>query len=160
MSLKIGDSAPSFTLKNQNTEDISLNNFAGKNVLLLFFPFANTSVCTEEMCSMRDNMNQYAVLNAEIIGISVDSPFALKMWEEKHNINFHLLSDFNKEVSLLYNVLDEVFAPAKFAYKGVSKRAAFIIDTDGKIIYREICEHPGLQPDYEAIKSKLNSLKS
>lgn len=158
MSLKIGDAAPAFTLKNQNTEDFSLINLQGRNVLILFFPFANTSVCTEEMCTMRDDISNYKSLNAEILGISVDSPFALKMWDEKHQLNFNLLSDFNKEVSLLYGVLDEVFAPAKYAYKGVSKRAAFIIDKNGKIAYSEVCEHPGLQPNYNAIKKTLENL--
>ncbi len=155
MSIKVGDKAPEFTLKNQNTEDVSLSSFKGKNVVLLFFPFANTGVCTKEMCTMRDNYSRYTALNAQILGVSVDSPFSLKMWEEKNNLNFPLLSDFNKEVCKAYGAIHDVFAPGKFDYMGVAKRSAFVIDKDGLIKYAEVLDNPGEEPNYEKIKEAL-----
>jgi peroxiredoxin len=155
MSIKVGDKAPEFTLKNQNTDDVSLSSFKGKNVVLLFFPFANTGVCTKEMCTMRDNYSRYTALNAQILGVSVDSPFSLKMWEEKNNLNFPLLSDFNKEVCKAYGAIHDVFAPGKFDYMGVAKRSAFVIDKNGLIKYAEVLDNPGEEPNYEKIKEAL-----
>jgi len=159
MSLKVGDSAPKFELFNHNTEKVSLEQFKGRNVVLLFFPLANTSVCTKEMCTFRDELKVYENLDAQVLGISVDSPFALKMFAEKNNYNFPLLSDFNKEVSASYGALYDVFVPGKFDFKGVSKRSAFIIDKDGVIQYAEVLESAGDEPNYTAIKETLEKLK-
>ncbi len=158
MALKNNDVAPEFSLRNQDGEEIALNKYAGKNVVVLFFPFANTSVCTAEMNYMRDNLNKLKELNAEVLGISVDSPFALKMWSEKNSFDFNLLSDFNKQVAPKYDSLYETFAPGKYDYKGVAKRSAFVVGKDGKIKYTEICASPGDQPDYKAIKDTLEKL--
>jgi peroxiredoxin len=158
MALNIGDKAPEFKLNDQDAKAVSLSEFKGKNVVVLFFPFANTSVCTTEMSLIRDNINKFDSINAQVLGISVDSPFALKMWAEKNNFNFTLLSDFNKEVSPLYDSLYDVFAPGKFDYKGVSKRSAFVVDKNGIVKYTEICESPGNQPDYQAIEDVLKGL--
>ena len=155
MSLSVGTQAPDFLLINTNGEKVSLKNFEGKQVVLLFFPFANSSVCEEEMCSTRDNLKIYETLDAQVLGISVDSHYSLKLWGEKLNLNFPLLSDFNKEASKKYGVLNELHGPGKYDYLGVSKRSAFVIGKDGKIKYAEVCEHNGLQPDYEAIKNSL-----
>src|SRR5690554_2486062 len=157
MKIKIGDTAPDFTLINTEGEKVSLKDKLDKQVVLLFFPFANSSVCTEEMCLIRDNIKQYENLDANVFGISVDSHYSLKLWAEKLNLNFPLLSDFNKEVSAKYDSLNELHAPGKYDYKGVSKRSAFVIGKDGKIKYTEICEHTGLQPNYEAIKKSLQN---
>jgi peroxiredoxin len=153
--LKAGDNAPDFTLINTEGKKISLSNFAGKQVVLLFFPFANSSTCHQEMCTIRDNIKTYEELNAQVLGISVDSHYSLKLWGENLNLKFPLLSDFNKEASAKYNSLNELHAPGKYDYKGVSKRSAFVIDENGKIKYVEVCEHTGLQPNYEAIKTSL-----
>jgi len=155
MSVTLGSIAPDFTLKNTNAENVSLNSFKGKKVVLLFFPFANTGVCTKEMCSMRDSMSQYSDLNAEVLGISVDSPFTLKLWKEHNQINFQLLSDFNKEVAPAYSAFYDVFAPGKFDYKGVAKRSAFVIDEGGVIKYVEVLENAGDEPNYQTIKDAL-----
>lgn len=155
MKLNIGDKAPDFTLFNQNSEKISLSNYKGKKVIILFFPFANTSVCTKEMCSFRDELKLYETLNAEVIGISVDSPFSLKMWAEKNNYQFNLLSDFNKDVSVAYGTLFDVFALGKFNFFGVSKRSAFVVDENGYLKYVEVLENPGDEPDYIKIKQSL-----
>jgi peroxiredoxin len=157
MPLKVGDTAPAFTLINTDGKKVSLKDYAGKQIVLLFFPFANSSTCTEEMCLTRDNFKTYEDLDANVLGISVDSHYSLKLWAEKLNLNFPLLSDFNKEVSSKYNSLNEIHSPGKYDYKGVTKRAAFVIGKDGKIKYAEVCAHTGLQPDYEAIKNSLKN---
>jgi peroxiredoxin len=158
MALNIGDKAPGFTLRDQNENEVSLYKLLNRNVVILFFPFANTSVCTAEMSYMRDNINEFLEMNSQVIGISVDSPFALKMWADKNSFNFPLLSDFNKEVSPKYDSLYDVFLPEKFSYKGVSKRSAFVVGKDGLIKYTEICPSPGHQPDYKSIQNILKKL--
>ena len=155
MALKVGDKAPDFKLFNQDAEQVSLNSFKGKNVVVLFFPLANTGVCTKEMCTFRDELKVYEGLNAQVLGISVDSPFSLKMFADKHNYNFPLLSDFNKDVSASYGALYDVFVPGKFDFKGVSKRSAFVVDSDGIIKYAEVLENAGDEPNYEAVKKAL-----
>ncbi len=155
MSLQIGQQAPDFTLHNTDKNKISLSDYKGKNVVLLFFPLAFTGVCTNELCSMRDSMAVYAGLNAEIIAISVDSLFTLDRFKKEHNLDFELLSDFNKEVSSAYDSLYETFV---FDMKGVSKRSAFVIDQAGAIRYAEVLESAGDLPDFEAIKACLTSL--
>ncbi|SMO37149.1 peroxiredoxin [Gracilimonas mengyeensis] len=148
MSIK----APEFTLQNTNGDEVSLTDFKGeKNVVLLFFPLAFSSVCTKEMCSTRDNLKMFNALDAEVIGISVDSFFALRAFKESNNLNFTLLSDFNKEASKAYDVLNEDF----FGMKGVSKRAAFVINKEGDIVHSEILEDAGNQPDFNRIQEVL-----
>lgn len=156
MSLKVGDKAPQFTLKNHLLEDVSLSDYAGKkNVVLLFFPLVNTAVCEKELCSTRDGLSQYQDLDAQILALSVDSPFAQKLWVDKHKFNFPLLSDFNKEVAQTYGAFYDVFVPGKFDYKGVAKRSAFVIDKEGVIKYAEVLESAGDEPNYDAIKEAL-----
>lgn len=155
MSVKVGDKAPEFSLINHNLEKVNLKDFAGKNVVLLFFPLANTGVCTKEMCTFRDELKAYEDLDAQVLGVSVDSPFALQMWAQKNNYNFPLLSDFNKETAKNYGALYAVFAPGKFDFNGVAKRSAFVIDKDGNIRYAEVLEDPGNEPSYEGIKKAL-----
>lgn len=159
MSLKVGQKAPDFSLKSHLLDDIELNSFKGKkNVVLLFFPLVGTAVCEKELCSTRDGMKDYEKLNAQVLAISVDSPFAQKMWADRHGFNFPLLSDFNKEVSQKYEAFFDVFVPGKFDYKGVSKRSAFVIDKNGVIQYAEVLDNPGLEPDYNAIQAVLSKL--
>ena len=155
MTLEIGTIAPNFTLKTKTSDglvDVSLSHSIDKNpVVLLFFPFAFTGVCTEEACLVRDDLSSYEKLNAKVFGISVDSPFSQEMMAQKENLNFPLLSDFNKEVSKLYGVLYEDF----IGYAGVSKRSAFVISTDGKILFSFSSDDPKQLPDFEAIKDAL-----
>lgn len=156
MSLKVGDIVPDFTLLNQDGEAVSLSSFRGKKVVLLFFPAANTGVCTKEMCTFRDDLKIFENLNAQVLGISVDTHFALKMFQEKNNYNFPLLSDFNKKIITEYDVVLDVFGRGKFDYLGVAKRSAFVVDENGKLIYVEVLASPGDEPNYEAIKKALN----
>ncbi len=155
MPVEIGDTAPDFKLKNHDSEDVSLSDYKGQNIVLLFFPFAFSRVCTLEARKMQDDFNNNLDLDVQIIGISVDSPYSLKVWRDINKINFTLLSDFNKEVSQKYDSLYELFSPEKFSYRGVSKRSAFVIGKDGKIKYREICPTPGDQPHYDSIREIL-----
>ena len=155
MSLKIGDKAPDFTLFNQDGEAVTLSSFKGKNVVVLFFPAANTGACTTEMCTFRDQLKEYENLNAQLLGISVDTHFALKMFHEKNNYNFPLLSDFNKKVIKDYDVVLDVFVPGKFDYFNTAKRAAFVVDKNGNVKYFEILANVGGQPNFDAIKKAL-----
>ena len=152
--LKIGDQAPAFTLMNTDKKEISLSNFAGKNLIIHFFPLAFTGVCTTQLCTARDNMNVYKSLNAEVVAISVDSVFTLEEFKKQQNFNFDVLSDFNKTASAAYDALYEVFPFA--AMQGVSKRAAFVVGTDGTLKYAEICATPGDLPNFAAIKASLD----
>lgn len=155
MALKIGDKAPDFTLFNQDGEPVTLSSFKGKNVVVSFFPAANTGACTTEMCTFRDELKEFENLNAQVLGISVDTHFALKMFQEKNNFNFPLLSDFNKKVIKDYDVVLDVFVPGKFDYFNTAKRAVFIVDKEGNIKYFEVLANPGNQPDFAAIKNAL-----
>ena len=130
MSVSIGEKAPNFTLRNTAKAEVSLSDFEGKNVVLLFFPLAFTGVCTTELCTMRDDIASYQGLDAEILAISVDSLFTLEKFKNEQNLNFSLLSDFNKNVSKAYGALYEEFV---LDMKGVSKRSAFVIDKEGMV---------------------------
>jgi peroxiredoxin len=158
MSVNVGDKAPTFTLFNQDAQKVSLDDYKGKNIVLLFFPFANTGVCTKEMCTIRDGLNSYENLDAQVVGVSVDSLFALKMWQERNNTNFPLLSDFNKEVAITYGVLYDGFGGGKYGYLGVAKRSVFVIDKNGIVQYTESHDNAGEEPSYENIKSALEKL--
>jgi len=156
MALKVGDNAPSFTLHNTEKQEVSNAAFDGKNLLLLFFPLAFTGVCTTELCTVRDDIGNYENTNAAVVGISVDSLFVLEKFRAEQNIGFPLLSDFNKTTASAFGVLYDEF-PA-FGMKGVSKRAAFIVDKNGVIQYSEVCPSPGDLPNFEAITNKLKEL--
>jgi peroxiredoxin len=148
MSIQTGQSAPQFTLFSSELKEVSVSDFKGKKVVIHFFPMAFTGVCTAQLCTMRDSFGYYDGLNAQILGISVDSPFTLAKFKEENNYQFPLLSDFNKEVSAAYGAIYEEFA---FKLKGVSKRAAFVLDEEQNVIYAEVLESAGDLPDFNAI---------
>ncbi len=159
MSLQIGDVAPNFTLRNTSNETVTLSDFKGKsNVVLLFFPAVGTGVCEKELCSTRDSMKDYENLDAQVFGISVDSPFSQKLWVDKHKFNFALLSDFNKEVAPAYGAFYELWLAGKWDLKGVAKRAAFVIDKNGLVQYTEVLENAGEEPNYNAVQETLKKL--
>ena len=155
MTLDIGTIAPDFTLKTKTPDglqDITLSEHKGEsNVVLLFFPFAFTSVCMAEACSVRDDLKAYDELNAKVYGISVDSPFAQEAMAIKEGLNFPLLSDFNKEVSQNYGVLYEDF----IGFQGVSKRSAFVISKEGTVALAWSSDDPKQLPDFAQIKGVL-----
>jgi len=147
MSLQVGDKAPDFKLKSTELKEVSLSDFTGKKVVLHFFPLAFTGVCTTQLCTMRDSFGFYEGQNAQVLGVSVDSPFTLAKFKEDQSYQFPLLSDFNKEAAAAYGALYEDF----LGLKGIAKRSAFVIDEEGKIIYAEVLEDAGNLPDFEAI---------
>ena len=155
MLLQIGQIAPDFTLFDSDKKKVSLNEHRGENVLLLFFPFAFSSICTAELCTVRDNISKYDSVQAKVFGISVDSLYTLAKFKIDQNLNFTLLSDFNKEISYTYEAFYETFS---YGMKGVSKRAAFIIDKIGLVQYVEVLENASEQPKFDLIIKRLEEL--
>ena len=155
MAIEIGQTAPAFTLHDSDKNKVTLADYKGKNILLLFFPQSFTGVCTAELCSLRDDIATYNNANAQVLGISVDSVFTLAKFKEEQKLNFPLLSDFNKEVSTAY---DAIYTDWILDMKGVSKRSAFVIDKEGIIRYAEVLESAGDLPNFEAIKQTLATL--
>jgi len=155
MKIEIGQQAPDFTLYDTTKNKISLSDLKGHNVLLLFFPQAFTSVCTKELCSVRDNIGLYNNENARVLGISVDSVYTLAKFKEEQKYNFSLLSDFNKDVSAAYGSLYDNW---KLDMKGVSKRSAFVIDKLGIIRYAEVLENASDEPTFANIEKTLAGL--
>jgi len=155
MQIMPGQMAPDFLMYDTEKQAVRLSELRGSNVVLLFFPFAFTSTCTKELCSVRDDIAFYNALKATVFGISVDAPYALKVFREQQNLNFALLSDFNKIVSETYGCIYDRWG---MDLKGVSKRAAFVIDKDGLVQYAEVLEKAGDIPDFEAIQKILKTL--
>jgi peroxiredoxin len=156
MAIQIGQKAPDFTLKGiQGDAPVTLASYQGQsNVVLLFFPLAFTPVCTNELCSMTEDYSRYRDLGAEVLGISVDSPFSLGAFAAQEKIGINLLSDFNREASRAFDVLYEDL----LGLKGVSKRAAFVIDQQGVVRYAEVCPTPRDLPNFDAIRGILETL--
>ena len=157
MALEKGQKAPDFTLKSKNADglaDITLSdNLGNRQTVLLFFPFAFTGVCTEEMCTVSGGMAEYEALDAAVYGISVDSPFTQEGWAQANGITLTLLSDFNKETAAAYDVLYEDL----LGFKGVAKRSAFVINKDGDITYSWSSEDPHNLPLFDEIKNALQA---
>jgi peroxiredoxin len=163
MALSIGTKAPDFLLSSKTPEGLNLvklsDNFGKKNILLLFFPMAFTSTCTAEMCETSAELDAYKDLNAEVYGISGDSPFSLEVWAQKEQIHVPLLSDYDHSVTTAYGVAYDSFPPdRKLPMAGVPKRSAFIVDRNGVIQYSESSDNPRQLPSFDAIKAKLNEL--
>lgn len=152
--MNIGDKAPEFKLVTTAMKSITNKDFKNKNVVLLFFPLAFTSVCTQEMCVASDDMNAYKDLDAEIIGVSVDSPFVLQKFGEENNIGFTLASDFDRSASKAF---DTLFEDDFLGLTGFSKRSAYVIDKEGVLRYAETTDGKSL-PDFDKIKETLKSL--
>ena len=159
MAIPAGTKAPDFNLKSKQATglvDVKLsNNFGRKHTVLLFFPLAFTGVCTKEMCDITAGLNAYASLNADVIGVSVDSPFAQEAWVQKEKIGITLVSDLNKEVIRKYDVVFPMLA----GIGDTAARAAFLVDKRGVIQYSQQTSSPKDLPDFEAIKQKLAQLK-
>lgn len=158
MGITVGDQAPDFTLKSKSGDDmndISLSDYRDeKNVVILFFPLAYTGVCTDEMCSVSGGLADYDALDAQVLGISVDSPFAQEAWAKENAITVPLLSDFNKEVSAAYGSQFEDL----IGFKGVAKRSAFVVDKSGVVRFASVSDDPTELPDFDAIKACLQAL--
>ena len=159
MAIPVGSKAPDFTLKSKQASglvDVKLSsNFGKKNTVLLFFPAAFTSVCTQEMCEITAGVNAYSSLNADIIGISVDTPFSQEAWAQKEKINITLASDLNKEVIKKYDVVFPMLA----GVGDTAARAAFVIDKSGTVQYSEQTPTPKDLPNFAKVKEALAKAK-
>ena len=158
MAITVGSKAPNFSLKSKNAEgvtDINLSdNIGSKNTVILFFPLAFTGVCTQELCDVTAGLSSYTELNADVIGISIDSPFTQEAWAQKENIGITLASDLNKQTARDYGVLlDDLMG-----FGATSARAAFVVDKDGTVQYAEQTETPKDLPSFDAIKETLSKL--
>lgn len=154
MAIEVGQQAPDIELPVAGSQEkFRLSDYKGKQpVVLLFFPLAWTGVCTQQMCDTRDSMNGYEELGAKVVGISVDSPFALNKFKEDQGLNFDLASDFNREAVKAFDCQYEDL----LGFKGVAKRSAFVIDKDGKIAYARVNESAKDVPPKEEIQQALN----
>jgi len=159
MAIPVGTKAPDFNLKSKQASgvvDVKLsNNLGKKSTVLLFFPLAFTSVCTKEMCDVTAGLEAFSSLNADVIGISVDSPFSQEAWAQKEKITLTLASDLNKSTAKAYGVLlDDLLG-----FGSTAARAAFVIDKDGVVQYSEQTPTPKDLPNFDAVKEALTKLK-
>jgi peroxiredoxin len=159
MAISVGSKAPDFALKSKQTSgmvDVKLSsNFGKKNTVILFFPLAFTGTCTKEMCDITAGLSAYSGLNADVIGISVDSPFAQEAWAQKEKIGITLASDLNKTTTKAYDVVFPMLA----GVGDTSARAAFVVDKSGVIQYSEQTPTPKDLPNFDAVKAALTKLK-
>ena len=154
MAADVGSIAPDFTLMNQDREPVTLSQLKGKPVVLAFFPAAFSGTCQKELCTIRDSMGALNRAGAQVLGISVDTFFALKAFQDQQQLNFPLLSDFNKEVIRQYGVFNEDM----IGLKGIAKRSVFVLDKDGIVRYREVLEDARNEPDYKEVLDSVASL--
>jgi len=155
MAADVGSRAPDFTLMNQDREPVSLSGEKGHPVVLAFFPAAFSSVCTTELCTFRDNIAKLNSAHATVLGISVDTFFSLKAFQDQQKLNFPLLSDFNKQVIRDYGAFNEDM----IGLKGIAKRAVFVVDKDGVVRYREVLDDARNEPNYQKVFDTVASLK-
>jgi peroxiredoxin len=151
MAVAVGSKAPDFTLTNQDREPVTLSKLQGTPVVLAFFPAAFSSVCAKEMCTFRDSMAQLGKARAQVFGISVDTFFTLKAFQDQQQLTFPLLSDFNKQVIRDYGVFNEDM----IGLKGIAKRATFVLDKDGIVRHAEVLEDARNEPNYDAVFKTL-----
>lgn len=154
--VKVGDKAPDFELYDTDRKPRTLKEFLGKKTVLVFYPGAFTGVCTKEICAFRDSLSKFNELDANVVGISVDSPFANKGFKEKNNIQFPLLSDFTRYTCIRYAgglTLNLAGIPGYTS----AKRSVFVLDKDGIVRYTWITEDPGVEPDYDEVLQAVSS---
>jgi peroxiredoxin len=155
MAVEVGTKAPDFTLMDQDRQPVTLSSAVQNGpVVLAFFPAAFSSVCQNEMCTFRDSIATLGASKAQVFGVSTDTFFALKAWQDQQRFGFPLLSDYNKEVIRLYGVTNSDM----IGLKDIAKRAVFVIDRDGIVRHREVLDDARNEPDYERVRSALASL--
>ena len=156
MAVTAGNKAPDFTLFDTEKKARSLKEFLGRKIVLAFYPGAFTGVCTKEMCALRDSMTRFNELNAQVVGISVDSPFANKGFAAQNNIQFPLLSDFARGTIQAYGIVHDGFGGLT-GYTA-SKRSVFVLDKEGVVRYAWVSDNPGVEPNYEEVTKALASI--
>jgi peroxiredoxin len=152
---QVGTTAEGFTLYDADKKERKLSEFLikGKRTILAFYSGAFTGTCTQEMCTFRDMFSDLEKLNANLVGISVDAPFAQKAFSEKYGLNFPLLCDFNRDVVQKYGVLWKSLGGVN-GYNS-SNRAIFVLDDAGRVVYSWTAPNPGVLPNFEEIKKNL-----
>jgi len=156
MAAEVGQKAPDFTLVSTELKPMSLSSFAGKNIVLAFYPAAFTGVCEKEMCTFRDRLNDFQGGRTAVLGVSVDSPFANKEFATKNGLNFPLLSDLTRDAIRKYDVVfDNLAGVSGFT---VAKRAVFVIDSGGVIRYKWVAPEPKVEPEYENVAAAVKRL--
>jgi peroxiredoxin len=153
----IGDKAPDFELPDPDMKPRRLSEFYGKKTILAFFPAAESPVCTAEMCALRDSLDQLRDLGANVVGISVDGPFANKFFVKNRHLNFPVLSDYRRDVIRKYGIVMQKLGPLE-GYDA-AKRSVFILDENGKVIYKWVSDNPLVEPNYGEIKDALKKAK-
>jgi len=157
MVLRLGQKVPEFSLPDADRKTRTLGEFTKQgNVILAFFPFAFSGVCDKEMCTFRDGFGNLQQAGVQLVGISVDSSFALKAFAQTYNLQFPLLSDFNKKVTKLYGVLQDPWGA--IGYKGVAKRSVMIVDKRGMLRYRWVTDVPSDEPPYGEVMKAAQKL--
>lgn len=156
MAITVGQAAPDFTLHETPQQQRSLSDYRGKKVVIAFFPGAFTGVCTTEMCALRDRIDQFSDMNAEIIGITVDPPFAQAAWKAANDVHYTFLSDYNREVVNAYDVA----LPGLAGMQGyvAAKRAVTVVDAEGIVRYHWVADSPGVEPNYADIRDAVAAL--
>jgi glutaredoxin-dependent peroxiredoxin len=153
----IGDKAPDFELPDPDMKPRKLSDLRGKKTILAFFPAAESPVCTAEMCALRDSLDQLRDLGANVVGISVDGPFANKFFTQNRHLNFPVLSDYKRDVIKKYGIVMKDLAALKDY--NAAKRSVFVLDENSKVIYRWVSDNPLVEPNYNEIKDALKKAK-
>ena len=156
MSVEVGQRIPNVAVVNAERKPVKLSEFFGTPLVLVFFPGAFTGVCTKEMCTFRDSLEKFNGLNARVVGISIDSPYAQKGFADQHKLNFPLLSDFNRNAVKAFDIEDPNFAGGQLP--GVAKRSVFVLDKDGNVRYRWVSDNPGVEPNYDEVTEAIRKI--
>ncbi len=156
MAVEVGQQAPDVTLVNGDRKAVRLSEFRGKPAVLAFFPGAFTGTCTKEMCTLRDEMSAYNTMNAQVIGISVDSPYAQKAFADQHKLTIQFLSDYNREAVKAFDVRDLNFAGGLLP--GVAMRSVFVLDKNGVVRFKWVAPTQATEPDYKAVEAAAKAL--
>jgi len=156
MAVEVGHRIPDVTVVNQERKPVKLSEFLGKPLVLAFFPGAFTGTCTKEACTLRDSLEKFNGLNARVMGISIDSPFAQKAFADQNKLNFTMLSDFNRHAVKAFGIEDPNFAGGQLP--GVAKRSVFVLDKDGKVTYRWVSDNPGVEPNYDEVTEAIRKI--
>lgn len=156
MSVDVGQHVPDVTLVSPDRKPVQLSEFLGKPTVLLFFPGAFTGVCTKEACAFRDSMARFTGLQGQVLGVSVDSPFAQKAFADANRLNFTFLSDFNRQAVKAFGIEDSHFAGG--ALPGVAKRSVFVLDRGGTVRYKWVSDTPAVEPNYDEVAEALQKV--
>lgn len=156
MPVEVGQRVPDVPLVNAERKPVTLTALLGQPTVLAFFPGAFTGVCTREACTLRDGLARFSDLGAQVVGISIDSPFAQKAFADAHNLNFPLVSDFNRHAVRAFGIEDPNFAGGQLP--GVAKRSVFVVDRDGIVRYRWVSDNPGVEPNYDEVAEAVKQI--